>query len=74
MKNETFISTFDVFENGRKAVNPAKLRALREALFALRQQIRRRIDRGLPAAEIAAARSLLTAAQSAENVVESLSA
>ncbi|MDR1647592.1 MAG: hypothetical protein LBR88_06110 [Zoogloeaceae bacterium] len=74
MKNETFISAFDVFENGRNAADPAKLRALRDVLFALTKQIRQKIDRGLPATEIAAARSLLTAAQTAENVVESLSA
>ncbi|MDR3157543.1 MAG: hypothetical protein LBU11_00720 [Zoogloeaceae bacterium] len=74
MSTDTFVSAFDVFANGKGAADPAKARALREALFSLRNEIRQKIDRGLSATEIAAAKSLLSAAQTAENVVENLSA
>jgi hypothetical protein len=75
MSTETFsLSAFDVFANGKGTADPAEARALREALFSLKNEIRQKIDRGLPSAEIAAARSLLSAAQTAETVVESLSA
>jgi hypothetical protein len=76
--NETFLSAFDVLSNGKGAAagavrqDPAKARALKEALFSLENEIRRKIDRGLPADEIAAAKSLLAAAQIAGNVAESL--
>ncbi|MDR0441295.1 MAG: hypothetical protein LBI59_10015 [Candidatus Accumulibacter sp.] len=72
--SEAFISTFDVFENGKGAADPARLRALREELFQLARHLRQKLDRGLPADDAAAARSLLAAAETAENVVERLSA
>jgi hypothetical protein len=74
MSKQAYISAFDVFENGRDAVDPVKLRAVRDALFDLRRQIRQKIDNGLPPSEITAARSLLVAAETAETVVGSLSA
>ncbi|MDR2788751.1 MAG: hypothetical protein LBD06_10455 [Candidatus Accumulibacter sp.] len=74
MSNGTFVSAFDVFENGKGAADPSRLRALREELFQLARGIRRKLDQGLPASEVAAAKSLLAAAEVAENVVESLSA
>ncbi|MDR0674491.1 MAG: hypothetical protein LBF93_12770 [Zoogloeaceae bacterium] len=80
MNHEPFLSAFDVFANGEGAAkravrqDPAKTRALKEALFSLKNEIRRKIDCGLPTNEIAAAKSLLAAAQIAEDVVEGLSA
>ncbi|MDR0379891.1 MAG: hypothetical protein LBI62_08135 [Candidatus Accumulibacter sp.] len=74
MSEETYISAFDVFENGRDAVDPVKLRAVRDALLDLRRQIRRKIDSGLPSSEATAAKSLLAAAETAEAVVGSLPA
>jgi hypothetical protein len=72
--SEAFISTFDVFENGKGAADPARLRALREELFQLARALRRKLDRGLPAPDAAVAKNLLAAAETAENVVERLSA
>jgi hypothetical protein len=74
MSNETPISAFDIFADGRKSADPAKLRALREELFQLARGIRQKLDQGLPPSEVAAAKGLLEAAQTAENVVEHLSA
>jgi hypothetical protein len=71
--SDTFISTLDVFENGKGAADPARLRALREELFQLARALRQKLDQGLPASD-AAAKSLLAAAEIAENVVEALSA
>jgi hypothetical protein len=72
--SDAFISTFDVFEPGKGAEDPARLRALREELFQLARHLRRKLDLGLPEPEAASVRSLLAAAETAENVVERLSA
>lgn len=72
--SDAFLSTLDVFENGKGAADPARLRALREELFQLARHLRQKLDHGLPAPDAAAARSLLAAAETAENVVERLSA
>ena len=71
--SDTFISTFDVFENGKGTADPARLRALREELFQIAHGLRQKLDHGLPDREATAVRSLLAAAETAENVVERLS-
>jgi hypothetical protein len=71
--SDAFISTFDVFENGKGAADPTRLRVLREELFQLARGLRQKLDRGLPAPDAAAAKHLLAAAETAENVVEGLS-
>jgi hypothetical protein len=71
--SEAFISTFEVFENGKGAADPAGPRALREELFQLARGLRQKLDQGLPAPDVTAAKSLLAAAETAENVVEGLS-
>jgi hypothetical protein len=71
--SDTFISTFDIFENGKDAADPARLRALREELFQLAHGLRQKLDHGLPTPDATASRSLLAAVEIAENVVETLS-
>jgi hypothetical protein len=74
--SEAFISAFDVLDREGTS-NPARhqaQRALREELFAIRQQVRQHLDSGLPTTEIEAARGLLAAAESAEAVAGRLSA
>jgi hypothetical protein len=74
MNDKTFLSVFDIFANGKEAVDPAQLRALREELFQLAHGIRQQLDGGLPPSDVPAARSLLLAAEAAETVVEALAA
>lgn len=71
--NETFDSAFDVLDK-KTPGSPAQMRALREEVFAIRQEVKAYLDRGLSPGETPSARALLQAAQSAEDIVNRLAA
>jgi hypothetical protein len=66
--SEAFVSALDILDK-RAPGTPAQIRGLRDAVFSIRQRVKQALNQGLAPGEVESARSLLQAAEIAEDVV-----